>query len=32
LSEVDDAVLRELVRSAFRDLNGRTVTPGVGPS
>jgi hypothetical protein len=31
LSEVDDSVLRELVRSAFLALNGKTVTPGVGP-
>jgi hypothetical protein len=30
LSEVDDTVLRELVRSAFLAVNGRTVTPGVG--
>jgi len=30
LSEVDDEVLRELVRTAFGDLNGKTVTPGVG--
>ena len=30
LSEVDDAVLRELVRSAFVALNGKTVAPGVG--
>ena len=32
LSEVDGDVLRELVRSAFHDLNGKTVVPGVGAS
>lgn len=31
LSEVDDGALRELVRSAFLAMNGKTVTPGVGP-
>jgi hypothetical protein len=32
LSEVDDETLRELVRSGFAALNGKTITPGVGPS
>jgi hypothetical protein len=32
LSEVDDGVLRELVRSGFAALNGKTVAPGVGPA
>jgi hypothetical protein len=29
LSEVDDAVLREVIRSAFVAVNGKTITPGV---
>jgi hypothetical protein len=32
LSEVDGRMLRELLRSAFHELNGKTVTPGVGRS